>query len=116
MRAKQGEEADVVVLNTCSVTDAADHKGRQAAIGCQRRNRAFQRFLGPDQSKGLGSVGIERQPRPFRPMREQCCQESALILQRRDHEESTDPIGAGNSCYIVNVEICQRGCARFPIF
>ena len=30
VRAKQGEEADVVVLNTCSVTDAADHKGRQA--------------------------------------------------------------------------------------
>ena len=28
-RAGQGEEADVCVINTCSVTDAADHKDRQ---------------------------------------------------------------------------------------
>ena len=29
-RCKKGEQADVCVLNTCSVTDAADHKGRLA--------------------------------------------------------------------------------------
>ena len=28
-RAKQGEEADICVINTCSVTDNADHKDRQ---------------------------------------------------------------------------------------
>ena len=38
MRAKQGEEADVVVLNTCSVTDAADHKGRQAIHRLRRQH------------------------------------------------------------------------------
>ena len=38
VRAKQGEEADVVVLNTCSVTDAADHKGRQAIHRLRRQH------------------------------------------------------------------------------
>lgn len=37
-RAKQGEEADAVVLNTCSVTDAADHKGRQAIHRLRRQH------------------------------------------------------------------------------
>ena len=38
VRAKQGETADVVVLNTCSVTDAADHKGRQAIHRLRRQH------------------------------------------------------------------------------
>ena len=38
VRAKQGEAADVVVLNTCSVTDAADHKGRQAIHRLRRQH------------------------------------------------------------------------------
>lgn len=29
-RAKTGEQADICIINTCSVTDTADHKGRQA--------------------------------------------------------------------------------------
>ncbi len=29
-RAKAGEQADICIVNTCSVTDVADHKGRQA--------------------------------------------------------------------------------------
>ena len=29
VRCKSGEQADVVVINTCSVTDTADKKGRQ---------------------------------------------------------------------------------------
>lgn len=37
-RAKQGEEADAVILNTCSVTDAADHKGRQAIHRLRRQH------------------------------------------------------------------------------
>lgn len=36
-RAMQGEQADVCVLNTCSVTDAADHKGRQAIHRLRRQ-------------------------------------------------------------------------------
>ena len=37
-RAKQGEEADVVIVNTCTVTDTADHKDRQAIHRVKREN------------------------------------------------------------------------------
>lgn len=37
-KAKQGEPADLCVLNTCSVTDAADHKGRLAIHRLRREN------------------------------------------------------------------------------
>ena len=37
-RAKQNEEADVCVINTCSVTDNADHKDRQAIHRIHRQN------------------------------------------------------------------------------
>lgn len=37
-RATTGEEADVCVINTCSVTDAADHKGRQLIHRVHREN------------------------------------------------------------------------------
>ncbi len=33
-----GEEADICIINTCSVTDAADHKGRQAIHRIRRQN------------------------------------------------------------------------------
>ncbi len=36
-RVAQGEAADVCVLNTCSVTEAADHKGRQAIHRLRRQ-------------------------------------------------------------------------------
>ena len=29
-KAKTGEQADIVIVNTCTVTDTADHKDRQA--------------------------------------------------------------------------------------
>ena len=38
VRAKQGEEADVCVINTCSVTDNADHKDRQTIHRIHRQN------------------------------------------------------------------------------
>ena len=38
VRAKQGEEADICVINTCSVTDAADHKDRQMIHRIRRNN------------------------------------------------------------------------------
>ena len=37
-RAKKGEEADICVINTCSVTDNADHKDRQAIHRIYRQN------------------------------------------------------------------------------
>jgi len=37
-RCKQGEEADLVIVNTCTVTDTADHKDRQAIHRIKREN------------------------------------------------------------------------------
>ena len=37
-RAQDGEQADICVLNTCTVTDAADHKCRQALARLRREN------------------------------------------------------------------------------
>ncbi len=37
-RAKSGEEADLCIVNTCSVTDTADHKDRQAIHRIKREN------------------------------------------------------------------------------
>ena len=37
-RAKQNEEADICVINTCSVTDNADHKDRQTIHRIHRQN------------------------------------------------------------------------------
>jgi len=37
-RAQKGEQADICVINTCSVTDAADHKDRQMIHRIRRQN------------------------------------------------------------------------------
>ena len=37
-RAEDGEQADICILNTCTVTDAADHKCRQALSRLRREN------------------------------------------------------------------------------
>lgn len=37
-RAKQNEEADICIINTCSVTDTADHKDRQMIHRIHRQN------------------------------------------------------------------------------
>ena len=37
-RAKKGEEADICIINTCSVTDTADHKDRQMIHRIRRQN------------------------------------------------------------------------------
>ena len=37
-RAKAGESADICIINTCSVTDAADHKDRQMIHRIRRQN------------------------------------------------------------------------------
>ena len=37
-RAQKGEEADICIINTCSVTDAADHKDRQMIHRIRRQN------------------------------------------------------------------------------
>ena len=38
VRAKQGEHADICIINTCTVTDAADHKDRQMIHRIRRQN------------------------------------------------------------------------------
>ena len=38
VRAKQGEEADICIINTCSVTDTSDHKDRQMIHRVRRQN------------------------------------------------------------------------------
>ena len=37
-KAKAGEQADIVIVNTCTVTDTADHKDRQAIHRLRREN------------------------------------------------------------------------------
>ncbi len=37
-RCRQGESPDVVIVNTCTVTDTADHKDRQAIHRIRREN------------------------------------------------------------------------------
>ena len=37
-KTKQGEEADICIINTCTVTDAADHKDRQMIHRIRRQN------------------------------------------------------------------------------
>ncbi len=37
-KAKQGEQVDIVIINTCTVTDTADHKDRQAIHRLRREN------------------------------------------------------------------------------
>ena len=37
-RAQRGEQADICIINTCSVTDAADHKDRQMIHRIRRQN------------------------------------------------------------------------------
>ncbi len=44
-KAKQGEEADIVIVNTCTVTDTADHKDRQAIHRVRRENPNAQIIL-----------------------------------------------------------------------
>lgn len=38
VRAQRGEEADICIINTCSVTDTADHKDRQTIHRIRRQN------------------------------------------------------------------------------
>ena len=38
VRAQRGEQADICIINTCSVTDAADHKDRQIIHRIRRQN------------------------------------------------------------------------------
>ena len=37
-RVKAGEQADIVIVNTCTVTDTADHKDRQAIHRVRREH------------------------------------------------------------------------------
>ncbi len=65
VKAKSGEEADVVVINTCSVTDVADRKGRQAISKFVRQNpnaitvvTGCYAQLKPEEVAGIPGVDI----------------------------------------------------------
>lgn len=65
VKAKSGEEADVVVINTCSVTDVADRKGRQAITKFVRQNpnaitvvTGCYAQLKPEEVAGIPGVDI----------------------------------------------------------
>lgn len=48
-------------------------------------------------------------------MADQRFQNGLLILQGGYNRETPQSICARTPCYIVNVEVCQRGCAGFAI-
>ncbi len=65
VKVKSGEEADVVVINTCSVTDVADRKGRQAISRFVRQNpnavtvvTGCYAQLKPEEVAGIPGVDI----------------------------------------------------------
>jgi len=66
-RAEDGEQADICVLNTCTVTDAADHKCRQALSRLRRENPealiivtgCYAQLAAEQQAAGNGLKGWE---------------------------------------------------------
>lgn len=104
--ALEGEEADICIINTCSVTEVADHKCRQVIHKLRRENpEAFILVMGcyaqlrPDvirQTEGVDLVlGMEQKgqvPEWLEKMfaRKQSLQESDLVLSAC-HEAVTVP-------------------------
>ena len=84
------------------------------------RFHAFDGFLHAgnriNQLEGLRPVRIGISSRPIRPMPNDGLKDNLLIDEWSHYAETTQPIRARTPSYIVNVKICQRGCARFPIF
>lgn len=65
VKAKMGEQADVCIINTCSVTDSADHKCRQAINRLNRQHpNAIMVVTGcyaqlkPDEIAGIDGVDL----------------------------------------------------------
>lgn len=76
VRAKQGEAADIVIVNTCTVTDTADHKDRQAIHRLKRENPGAKIIV----TGCYAALMRQKQERG-----EHLCQADMDILQQIDH-------------------------------
>lgn len=100
--AEKGEHADICIINTCSVTDVADHKCRQAIHRLTREHPgAFVVVMGcyaqlkPEEIAGFDGVdlvvGMEYKGEVVRYIRERMAQKKALSEGDACHEAITVP-------------------------
>ena len=100
--AEKGEHADICIVNTCSVTDVADHKCRQAIHRFTREYPgAFVVVMGcyaqlkPEEIAGFDGVdlvvGMEHKGEVARYIRERMAQKKALSSGEACHEAITVP-------------------------
>ena len=100
--AEKGEHADICIVNTCSVTDVADHKCRQAIHRLTREHpNAFVVVMGcyaqlqPDQIAQFEGVdlvlGMEQKGDVIRYIKEKMSQKEALTNDGACHEAIAVP-------------------------
>ncbi len=100
--AEKGEHADICIINTCSVTDVADHKCRQTIHRLTREHPgAFVVVMGcyaqlkPEEIAGFDGVdlvvGMEYKGEVVRYIRERMAQKKALSEGDACHEAITVP-------------------------
>ena len=100
--AEKGEHADICIINTCSVTDVADHKCRQTIHRLTREHPgAFVVVMGcyaqlkPEEIAGFDGVdlvvGMEYKGEVVRYIRERMAQKKALSEGEACHEAITVP-------------------------
>ena len=70
-RAKQGEQADIVIVNTCTVTDTADKKDRQAIHRLQRENPNAQIIITGCYAQRLKDLQSADNPSPIKNQKSQ---------------------------------------------
>ena len=100
--AEKGEHADICIINTCSVTDVADHKCRQAIHRITREHPgAFVVVMGcyaqlqPQQIAGFEGVdlvlGMEQKGDVIRYIKERMAQKKTLAQGDANHEAIAVP-------------------------
>ncbi|MDO4930928.1 MAG: tRNA (N(6)-L-threonylcarbamoyladenosine(37)-C(2))-methylthiotransferase MtaB [Bacteroidales bacterium] len=100
--AEKGERADICIINTCSVTDVADHKCRQAIHRLTREHPgAFVVVMGcyaqlkPEEIAGFDGVdlvvGMEHKGEVVRYIRERMAQKKSLTEGDACHEAIAVP-------------------------
>lgn len=113
--AEKGERADICIVNTCSVTDVADQKCRQAIRRLTREHPgAFVVVMGcyaqlqPEQIAGFDGVdlvlGMEQKGEVVRYIRERMAQKAAL-----DGEACHEAIAVPTRDIRTFVPSCSRG-------
>jgi len=115
--AKKGERADICIVNTCSVTDVADHKCRQAihrftrehpgafvvVMGCYAQLKADEiaQFEGVDLV-----LGMEQKGEVLRYIEERMAQKQALVCEGKACHEA---IRVARNDIHTFVPSCSRG-------